>query len=106
MLKKILIPFWNELKIRNLYWKPAIKLIDAKNGNQFVEQLRKIIFNDGKIIDLICFNNHILGYYPMIKKYLYEQSGILVQVINTDKSKKQKRLSFFWNILNQINVKS
>ena len=85
--------------------KPEIKLIEAKNGNQFVEQLRKINFNDEKKIALICLNNQTSSYYPMIKKYLYEQIGIPTQVINMDKSKNQRGLSYFSNVLNQMNVK-
>ena len=85
--------------------KPNIKLIDARNANQFVDQLRKINFNDGKRLALICLNNHTSNYYPLIKRYLYEQIGIPTQVINMDKSRNQKGLSYFSNVLNQMNVK-
>ena len=85
--------------------KPSIKLIEARNANQFVDQLRNINFNDGKRIALICLNNHTSNYYPAIKRYLYEQVGIPTQVINMDKSRNQKGLSYFSNVLNQMNVK-
>ena len=84
--------------------KPDMKCFDARNSSQFIEQLREIHFNGDKKIALICLTNHTSNYYPSIKKYLYEQVGIPSQIMNLDKSRNQK-LSYFSNVLNQMNVK-
>ena len=83
--------------------EPEIVAINARNSNDFLNELRKYDEIRGKKIAFIVLDRPTKSYYSSIKHYFYTQIGIPSQCVSSDK--KSQNLSYYSNVLNQMVVK-
>ena len=86
------------------------KIKTKKKGDQLMNELRKLNYNDGKIIVMVVLDNSTKGLYPFIKDFLYTQSGLTSQFMLHDEilkgGKKKQNAHYYSGVLNQMVVKS
>ena len=86
------------------------KVYTHKKGDELLSELKKINYNDGKIIAIVVLDKATKGLYPFIKDYLYTQAGLTSQFMLHDENprggRKKQNLSYYSAVLNQMVVKS
>ena len=89
-------------KLENLGYK--------KKGDELLNELKKINYNDGKIIAIVVLDKGTKNLYPFIKDFLYTQSGLTSQFMLHDENprggRKKQNMSYYSAVLNQMVVKS
>ena len=90
---------------------PQLEKINSnKKGDDLLNELKKINYNDGKIIAIVVLDKYTKGLYPFIKDFLYTQSGLTSQFMLHDENpkggKKKQNLSYYSAVLNQMVVKA
>ena len=99
----------NNLGVR--FSRPKLeKIYTTKKGDDLLKELKKINYNDGKIIAIVVLDKFTKGLYPFIKDFLYTQSGLTSQFMLHDENprggRKKQNLSYYSAVLNQMVVKS
>ena len=90
-------------------WPKLEKIHTEKKGDDLLRELKKINYNDGKIIAIVVLDRYTKGLYPFIKDFLYTQSGLTSQFMLHDenpKGRKKQNMSYYSAVLNQMVVKS
>ena len=86
------------------------KVKSTRQGEELLEDLKKINYNDGKEIAIVVLDKSTKNLYPFIKNYLYTQAGLTSQFMLHDENprggKKKQNLSYYSAVLNQMVVKS
>ena len=82
---------------------PRVHDIRARNEEEWVEYLSSMDFNDDLKIIMVILDRGSKNYYASIKKFIYSEIGMPVQVVLKENS--SKNLSYFSNVLNQMVVK-
>ena len=90
--------------------RPKLERISNERHKDLVDELKKINYNDGKIIAIVVLDKFTKNLYPHIKDYLYTQGGITSQFMLHDENprggRKKQNLSYYSAVLNQMVVKS
>jgi aubergine len=82
---------------------PKIRDHRARNPEEWIEELKNMDFNHGLRIVLIILDRSTKSFYSSIKRFLYSEVGIPVQVVLKENC--SKNLSYFSNVINQMIVK-
>jgi aubergine-like protein len=90
--------------------RPKLEKISNKKHDDLIDDLKKINYNDGKIIAIVVLDKFTKNLYPLIKDYLYTQGGLTSQFMLHDENprggRKKQNLSYYSAVLNQMVVKS
>ena len=89
---------------------PKLEKIPNKRNEELINGLKKINYNDGKIIAIVVLDKFTKNLYPSIKDFLYTQAGLTSQFMLHDENprggRKKQNLSYYSAVLNQMVVKS
>ena len=105
----------NQMEIagRNLGVKfglPKLEEIHNKHEEKLLDDLRKINYNDGKVMAIVVLDRFTKNLYPTIKNFLYTQGGLTSQFMLHDENpkggRKKQNMSYYSAVLNQMVVKS
>ena len=81
-----------------------------KRGDELLNELKRINYNDGKTIAIVVLDKSTKNLYPFIKDFLYTQSGLTSQFMLHDENprggRKKQSMSYYSAVLNQMVVKS
>ena len=99
----------NNLGVR--FMKPKLEEIYSKrNTEDLLDELKKINYNDGKIMAIVVLDRETKNLYPYIKNFLYTQGGLTSQFMLHDENprggRKKQNLSYYSAVLNQMVVKA
>ena len=86
------------------------KIKDSRSKEELIDQLKKINYNEGKIMVIVVLDKKTKHLYPTIKDYLYTQGGLPSQFMLHDENprggRKKQNLSYYSAVLNQMVVKA
>lgn len=89
---------------------PELHAIEDTNKNELITRLEKIDFNNGKKMAIIVLDHQTRNLYPIIKDYIYTQSGVASQCMLHDEKikvgKSKFTMSYYSGVLNQMVVKA
>ena len=89
---------------------PQLEKISNTKHDDLLNELKKINYNDGKIIVIVVLDRDTKNLYPFIKDFLYTQGGLTSQFMLHDENprggRKKQNLSYYSAVLNQMVVKS
>ena len=89
---------------------PKLHILNTTNKNELTQELKKIDFNNGKIMALIVLDYNTRNLYPIIKDYIYTQGGVASQCMLHDENIKTGKskfgMSYYSAVLNQMVVKA
>ena len=89
---------------------PKLEKIHNKHEEQLLDDLRKINYNDGKVMAIVVLDRFTKNLYPTIKNFLYTQGGLTSQFMLHDENpkggRKKQNTSYYSAVLNQMVVKS
>lgn len=89
---------------------PELHAIEDTNKNELIPRLEKIDFNNGKKMAIIVLDHQTRNLYPIIKDYIYTQSGVASQCMLHDEKikvgKSKFTMSYYSGVLNQMVVKA
>ena len=83
--------------------KPRINEHKARNPDEWIDFLKSLDYNNGLRIIMVILDRGTKHFYSNIKRFIYTQVGMPVQVVLKENS--TKNLSYFSNVLNQMVVK-
>ena len=90
--------------------RPQLERISNTRHDDLLNELKKINYNDGKIIAIVVLDKSTKNLYPFIKDFLYTQGGLTSQFMLHDENprggRKKQNLSYYSAVLNQMVVKS
>ena len=91
--------------------RPSLHRISNTRHDDLLNELKKINYNDGKIIVIVVLDKSTKNLYPYIKDFLYTQAGLTSQFMLHDENprgggRKKQNLSYYSAVLNQMVVKS
>lgn len=76
---------------------------NSRRAEEWVDCLKNLDFNGGCKLIFIVLDRNSKQFYKLIKKYIYTEVGVPVQVVLKENA--SKNLSYYSNVLNQIVVK-
>ena len=89
---------------------PKLEEIHNKHEEKLLDDLRKINYNDGKVMAIVVLDRFTKNLYPTIKNFLYTQGGLTSQFMLHDENpkggRKKQNMSYYSAVLNQMVVKS
>ena len=89
---------------------PKLEEIHNKHEEKLLDDLRKINYNDGKVMAIVVLDRFTKNLYPTIKNFLYTQGGLTSQFMLHDENpkggRKKQNMSYYGAVLNQMVVKS
>ena len=89
---------------------PKLEEIHNKHEEKLLDDLRKINYNDGKVMAIVVLDRFTKNLYPTIKNFLYTQGGLTSQFMLHDENpkggRKKQNISYYSAVLNQMVVKS
>ena len=89
---------------------PKLHILKTEDKNELTTELKKIDFNNGKIMAIIILDHSTKTLYPIIKDYIYSQGGIASQCMLHDENIKLAKskfgMSYYSAVLNQMVVKA
>lgn len=93
------------------FLRPTLHRISNTRHDDLLNELKKINYNDGKIIVIVVLDKSTKNLYPYIKDFLYTQAGLTSQFMLHDENprgggRKKQNLSYYSAVLNQMVVKS